>query len=33
MIESGDWVKVYKDGYLNGQKISLHYFMSESGKS
>ena len=31
-IESGQWVKVFKDGYWNGQRVSIHYFMSESGK-
>ena len=31
-IESGDWQKVYKDGYDNlGNKISIHYFQSKSG--
>ena len=32
-IESGKWTKVYKDGYdSSGNKISIHYFQSESGK-
>lgn len=32
-IEKGTWKKVYKDGYdANGNKISIHYFQSESGK-
>ncbi|SHJ88849.1 hypothetical protein SAMN05444401_0008 [Clostridium amylolyticum] len=32
-IESGQWKKVYKDGYdANGKKISIHYFQSQSGK-
>jgi hypothetical protein len=31
-IEPGKWVKVYKDGYVNGQKVSIHYFQSQSGK-
>ncbi|HCW2668717.1 TPA: hypothetical protein OXB34_001938 [Enterococcus faecalis] len=32
-IESGEWKKVYKDGYdKNGNKISIHYFQSKSGK-
>jgi hypothetical protein len=32
-IESGDWKKVYKDGYDKyGNKISIHYFESPSGK-
>ena len=33
-IESGKWTKVYKDGYdSSGNKISIHYFQSESGKA
>ena len=32
-VESGEWKKVYKDGYDNaGNKISIHYFQSKSGK-
>ena len=32
-IESGQWTKVYKDGYnSSGNKISIHYFQSQSGK-
>ncbi|EJH7014676.1 hypothetical protein NFT50_003206 [Salmonella enterica] len=32
-IESGKWSKVYKDGYdASGNKISVHYFQSQSGK-
>lgn len=32
-IESGKWTKVYKDGYDQyGNKISIHYFQSKSGK-
>ena len=32
-IESGTWKKVYKDGYdVYGNKISIHYFQSQSGK-
>ena len=32
-IESGKWTKVYKDGYNDsGNKISIHYFQSQSGK-
>ena len=32
-IESGKWTKVYKDGYnSSGNKISIHYFQSQSGK-
>jgi len=32
-VESGQWKKIYKDGYdTNGKKISIHYFQSQSGK-
>lgn len=32
-IESGTWKKIYKDGYdAFGNKISIHYFQSQSGK-
>ena len=32
-IESGTWRKIYKDGYdAYGNKVSIHYFQSESGK-
>jgi len=32
-VERGDWRKVYKDGYDgSGNKVSIHYFQSESGK-
>lgn len=32
-IESGEWKKVYKDGYdSKGNKNSIHYFQSKSGK-
>jgi hypothetical protein len=31
-IESGDWQKIYKDGYdMWGNEISIHYFQSRSG--
>ena len=30
-VEKGQWKKVYKDGYVDGYKASLHYFQSESG--
>ena len=31
--ESGKWYKVYKDGYdSNGNKVSVHYFESPSGR-
>ena len=32
-VESGQWKKVYKDGFdANGNRISVHYFESTSGK-
>jgi hypothetical protein len=32
-IESGTWNKIYKDGLdANGNKISIHYFQSQSGQ-
>lgn len=31
-VEPGDWRKVYKDGYSRGEKVSLHYFESPSGR-
>jgi len=31
-IERGEWHKVYKDGTIGGQKVSIHYFQSASGK-
>jgi hypothetical protein len=32
-IEPGKWKKVYKDGYdADGNKISIHYFESQTGK-
>ncbi|MDC9598801.1 hypothetical protein [Xenorhabdus anantnagensis] len=30
-VEPGKWYKVYKDGLVNGQKVSIHYFESRSG--
>lgn len=30
-IEAGTWKKVYKDGYKDGKKVSIHYFQSKSG--
>ncbi|TAH50145.1 MAG: hypothetical protein EYC68_14945 [Chloroflexota bacterium] len=27
-----DWNKVYENGFLNGRKVSVHYFQSSSGK-
>ncbi len=29
--EQGDWKKIYLDGYLNGKKVSIHFFQSKSG--
>lgn len=32
-VESGKWSKVYKDGYdASGNRVSVHYFQSQSGK-
>ncbi|AYF50015.1 filamentous hemagglutinin N-terminal domain-containing protein [Pseudomonas fluorescens] len=32
-VEAGKWTKIYKDGYdAVGNKVSIHYFQSESGK-
>ncbi len=31
-VEPGEWKKVYRDGYANGKKVSIHYFQSKSGK-
>ncbi|MBN8230544.1 hypothetical protein JYK02_23810 [Corallococcus macrosporus] len=31
-VEPGTWVKVYKDGWVGSEKVSLHYFESASGK-
>ncbi len=31
-IESGEWNKIYKDGYVDGKRVSIHYFQSKSGK-
>ena len=28
---NGNWKKVYKDGWENGNKISVHYFQSNAG--
>jgi len=25
-VESGEWKKIYMDGYLDGKKVSIHYF-------
>ncbi|WP_375755252.1 hypothetical protein [Corallococcus exercitus] len=31
-VEPGTWAKVYKDGWVGSEKVSLHYFESASGK-
>ncbi len=32
--EPGNWVKVYEDGMLNGQRVSIHYFQNmKNGKA
>ncbi len=31
-VESGEWQKVYQDGYSAGEPVSIHYFESRSGK-
>jgi hypothetical protein len=31
-IAPGNWSKVYKDGWIGSNKVSLHYFESSSGK-
>ncbi len=31
-IEPGDWAKVYKDGWVGANRVSLHYFQSPSGQ-
>ena len=31
-LEPGDWQKIYRDGWVDGNKVSLHYFESRSGK-
>lgn len=32
-VEAGTWQKIYKDGYdASGNKVSVHYFQSKSGK-
>jgi hypothetical protein len=31
-LEPGNWQKVYKDGWIGGDKVSLHYFESLSGQ-
>ena len=29
--ESGKWQKIYKDGWVNGEDASIHYYRSQSG--
>ncbi|QSQ16135.1 hypothetical protein JY572_08835 [Myxococcus landrumensis] len=31
-LEPGEWAKVYRDGWVGPDKVSLHYFESASGK-
>lgn len=31
-VEPGKWLKGYKDGFLNGKKLSVQYFKGEGGK-
>lgn len=31
-IEPGEWLKVYQDGYVEDEAVSIHYFVSRSGK-
>ena len=31
-IEPGQWSKVYKDGFVGSDRVSLHYFESQSGR-
>ena len=32
-VEPGKWSKVYRNGYdVSGQKVSIHYFRSQSGR-
>jgi RHS repeat-associated protein len=31
-VEPGEWVKVYDNGWLDGEKVSYHYFRSPSGR-
>jgi len=30
-VAPGDWMKVYEDGYSQGQRVSVHYFLHSSG--
>ncbi|MNT27596.1 hypothetical protein D3C72_1632330 [compost metagenome] len=29
-LDSGDWIKVYEAGYLNGNKTEVHYFLNKN---
>ncbi|OTA14161.1 hypothetical protein Xvie_03939 [Xenorhabdus vietnamensis] len=31
-VRAGKWYKVYKNGTVNGNKVSIHYFQHESGQ-
>ncbi|MDC9591724.1 hypothetical protein PSI23_21180 [Xenorhabdus sp. XENO-10] len=31
-VKAGKWYKVYKNGSVNGNKVSIHYFQHESGQ-
>jgi hypothetical protein len=31
-IESGEWRKVYQDGYRGREQVSIHYFESPTGQ-
>ncbi|MDR1157269.1 MAG: hypothetical protein LBK75_03040 [Oscillospiraceae bacterium] len=32
-IEPGEWKKIYQDGYVDGSKVSIHYFQhTKTGK-
>lgn len=31
-VEPGKWQKIYKNGWSGGEKVSIHYFQSQSGK-
>jgi len=28
----GDWVKVYQNGYIDGEKVTVHYSYNETAK-
>jgi len=31
-IESGKWQKVYENGWINGEQVTIHYFQAPSGR-